>query len=51
MCPQTLIKIHPHFDVILKKILQNDKKAKITFIKDKENILAKKLLIRLKKNI
>ncbi len=51
LCPQTLIKIHPHFDVILKKILQNDKKAKITFIKDKENILAKKLLIRFKKNI
>tara|TARA_B100001093_G_scaffold503625_1_gene558255 strand:- start:2740 stop:3477 length:738 start_codon:yes stop_codon:yes gene_type:complete len=51
LCPQTLIKIHPHFDVILKKILQNDKKAKITFIKDKENILTKKLLIRFKKNI
>ena len=35
-CSQSLIKIHPHFDIILKKILQKDKKAKIFFIKDKK---------------
>jgi protein O-GlcNAc transferase len=50
-CPQTLIKIHPNFDEILKKILQNDSKAKIIFIKDGGGILAKKLMQRFKKTI
>ena len=50
-CSQSLIKIHPHFDIILKKILQKDKKAKIFFIKDKNQILYKKLSNRLKKNL
>ena len=50
-CAQTLIKIHPNFDEILKKILQNDSKAKIIFIKDDQNILAKKLIQRFKKTI
>ena len=50
-CAQTLIKIHPDFDQILKKILQNDKKAKIIFIKDNYGILAKKLMLRFKKTI
>tara|TARA_Y100001958_G_scaffold86729_1_gene58883 strand:- start:676 stop:2358 length:1683 start_codon:yes stop_codon:yes gene_type:complete len=50
-CSQSLIKIHPHFDQILKMILEKDKKAKIFFIRDKENILAIKLQKRFKKNI
>ena len=50
-CSQTLIKIHPHFDNIIKKILDEDKKAKILFIKDKNEILSKKLFERLKRAI
>ena len=50
-CSQSLIKIHPHFDEILKKILKKDKKAKILFIKDKKEILVKKLKKRFKKII
>ena len=52
-CPQTLFKIHPEFDLILEKILQEDKKAKIYFIKDLNNTYYKKLLSRFKnkKNI
>ena len=50
-CSQTLIKIHPHFDNVIKKILDKDKKAKILFIKDKNEILSKKLFERFKKNI
>ena len=50
-CAQTLIKIHPDFDEILKKILQNDKKAKIIFIKDDNEVIAKKLILRFKKTI
>ena len=50
-CSQSLIKIHPHFDEILKKILEKDKKAKILFIKDKKEILEKKLKKRFKKII
>jgi len=30
-CPQSLVKIHPHFDYILAKILQKDPKAHIIF--------------------
>ncbi len=50
-CPQTLFKIHPEFDLVLGKILEEDKKAKIYFIKDSDNIYYKKLLNRFKKNI
>ena len=48
-CSQTLIKFHPHFDEILKKILLEDKHAKIYLIDD--NVLGSKLRNRLKKNI
>ena len=50
-CPQTLFKIHPNFDLILKKILVKDKKAKIYFIKDGNQSLFKKLIERFKKTI
>tara|TARA_B100001996_G_C18613099_1_gene574588 strand:- start:254 stop:1300 length:1047 start_codon:yes stop_codon:yes gene_type:complete len=50
-CPQTLFKIHPSFDEIVKKILINDKKAKILFINDEKKILSKKLFNRFKKSI
>jgi len=49
-CPQTLFKIHPEFDIVLGKILEEDKKAKIYFIKDTDNVYYKKLLNRFKKN-
>ena len=49
-CPQTLQKIHPEFDLIISGILRNDKKAKINFIKDQNNVLYKKLISRFKKN-
>ena len=49
-CSQTLIKIHPHFDEILSKILSTDKKAKIIFIKDEHSVLTKKLLARFSSN-
>ena len=48
-CSQTLIKIHPHFDNVIKKILDKDKDAKILFIKDKNEIINKKLFERFKK--
>ena len=47
-CSQNLIKIHPHFDEIVEKILTIDKKAKIFFIKDKEKLIFEKLIKRLK---
>lgn len=50
-CSQSLIKIHPNFDEILKKILEKDEKAKIYLIKDKNQILVKKLQKRFKKKI
>ena len=43
-CPQSLFKLHPDFDDIILKILQNDKKAKIYLIKSKEVIFSKKNL-------
>tara|TARA_B110000971_G_scaffold218530_1_gene257533 strand:+ start:1 stop:1677 length:1677 start_codon:yes stop_codon:yes gene_type:complete len=49
-CPQTLFKIHPDFDLILGKILEEDKKAKLYFIKDLNKTYYKKLLTRFKKN-
>ena len=48
-CSQTMIKFHPHFDEILKKILLEDKNAKIFLIDDK--IQGTRLKQRLKKNI
>jgi len=50
-CPQTLFKIHPDFDQILKQILIKDKKAKIYFIKDNNKTLFEKLITRFKKTI
>ena len=50
-CPQTLFKIHPDFDQILKQILIKDKKAKIYFIKDSNKTLFEKLITRFKKTI
>jgi protein O-GlcNAc transferase len=47
-CSQNLIKIHPHFDEVIEKILIKDKKAKILFIKDKEELIFEKLIKRLK---
>jgi len=49
-CPQSLIKILPDFDILIKKILLEDKKAKIFFIKDPFNYQYKIFLNRLKKN-
>jgi predicted O-linked N-acetylglucosamine transferase (SPINDLY family) len=49
-CSQNLMKIHPHFDEIIGKILKKDKKSKIFFIKDKREIMSKKLLKRFEKN-
>ena len=49
-CSQNLMKFHPHFDEIIAKILKKDKKAKILFIKDKSEILSKKIIDRFKKN-
>lgn len=48
-CSQSMIKFHPHFDEILKKILSDDNKAKF-FLIDNKN-LGSKLRRRLKKNI
>ena len=50
-CSQNLIKVHPHFDEIINKILIEDKKAEILFIKDKNEIISKKLFERFKKHI
>ena len=49
-CSQNLMKIHPHFDEIISKILTKDKKSKIFFIKDKNEIISEKLLKRFEKN-
>ena len=50
-CSQSLFKILPDFDLILKKILEKDKKAQLIFIKDPWNIWNKILLDRWKKSI
>ena len=50
-CPQTLFKFHPDFDEIILKILQNDSKAEIYFIKGREKIFSKKIFERLYKKI
>ena len=49
-CSQNLMKMHPNFDEIVGKILNKDKKSKIFFIKDNDEIMSKKLLKRFKKN-
>jgi len=48
-CSQSMIKFHPHFDEIIKKILSDDNKAKF-FLIDNKN-LGSKLRNRLKRNI
>ena len=50
-CPQNLIKMHPSFDFAIKEILNKDKKARVYFIKDKNENITKKFSHRLKKNI
>ena len=50
-CPQTLFKLHPDFDDIIFEILNNDKNAKIFFIKGKEMSFEKKILERFEKKI
>ena len=49
-CPQSLFKIHPDFDLIVGKILKEDKSGVIYFIKDSYNSIYKKVLNRFKKN-
>ena len=50
-CPQAIFKMHPNFDLAVKKILHRDKKAQIYFVKDKSEILYKQFINRLKKSI
>ena len=50
-CSQSLFKILPDFDSILKKILEKDKKAQLIFIKDQWDSWHKILLNRWKKSI
>ncbi len=50
-CPQTLFKLHPDFDEVVFKILKKDKKAKIFFIKDKNETFCKKIFNRLQKKL
>ena len=50
-CSQSLFKIRPDFDLVIKKILAKDKNAKILFIKDKNQIFNKRLFERIKKNV
>jgi len=49
-CPQTLFKILPDFDLVIKKILLTDKKSQIYFIKDQHNSWYKILQKRWEKN-
>ena len=50
-CPQSLFKMHPKFDLFIKRILDKDKKGIITFVKDREEILSKLFYKRLNKNL
>jgi len=50
-CLQTLFKLHPDFDEVLLGILKKDQKAKIFFIKDKNETFYKKIFHRLKKKL
>ena len=50
-CPQAIFKMHPSFDIAIKKILHKDKKAQIYFVKDKSEFLYKQFIKRLKKSI
>lgn len=52
VCPMTLIKIHPDFDMSLRTILKNDSNAQLLFFADKKNPSLKEFLIqRFKKTI
>jgi len=48
-CSQSLFKILPDFDLILKKILEKDKRGQLIFIKDQWNVWNKILIERWKK--
>jgi predicted O-linked N-acetylglucosamine transferase (SPINDLY family) len=50
-CPQTLFKLHPDFDEVIFKIIKKDKKAKIFFIKDKNESFYKKIFNRIQKKL
>ena len=50
-CPQTLFKLHPDFDEVIFGILKKDKKAKIFFIKDKNQVFYTKIFNRFQKKI
>ena len=49
-CSQNLIKLHPHFDQILAKIIKKDKNANILLIKDNDEIMSQNLIERFQKN-
>ena len=49
-CSQNLIKLHPHFDQILAKIIKKDKNANILLIKDNDEIMSQNLIKRFQKN-
>ena len=49
-CSQNLIKLHPHFDEILAKIIKKDKSANILLIKDNDEVMSQNLIERFKKN-
>ena len=49
-CSQNLIKLHPHFDQILEKIIKKDKNANILLIKDNDEIMSQNLIKRFQKN-
>ena len=49
-CSQNLIKLHPHFDQILEKIIKKDKNANILLIKDNDEIMSQNLIERFQKN-
>lgn len=46
-----MFKLHPEFDEVIYKILKKDKKAKIFFIKDKNETFYKKIFKRLQKKL
>ena len=50
-CPQTLFKLHPDFDEVIFGILKKDKKAKIFFIKDKNQVFYTKIFNKFQKKI
>ncbi len=50
-CSQSLIKMHPKFDKIIKKILEKDKKGKIIFIKNRNRNLTNQFVERLRESV